>query len=592
MRLRAPDVERRLRKAARRIINASPRLKREYRKHRVPPLLGLLQSMPSVHSSTILIAPAVFLGIAAGKGVAECEAGLAVASVVAGLASTLVAMSVVGPLRCSRDLAVFSMVPIDDRAAAGYHQQQTIRAGAFLLPPMVIFYGSVVLAWQMPGGRIALVLWLGLLELAVILGFGLVLSGLLLGRIERVGCFVLLIAAVCGIAVAVVYFLGLQVPVPWQSLASALNMLLPTGWPHAVLQYGVIEQERAAWLLLVPVAVLFGCIPGSVARIGRVYRVREIMLAGDGTATAVLPPEWYGVKVDAESDDVWIAPIAPEETPDAWLPRDRNALRRYVRASAFLAGWDWGGIGGRFSVERLLRPLLSRREREITEFLLPRPPLWSRRILPLTFLAAALGVVTWSHPLFGFPAAPDAVIVCLLPLVFVTVVAISAPVRDGWASASGELAVPIAVVPIGHREAARAAMVVGVLRGLAILPAAAVAGISSFAGAGLGVWQGALTGLRCAVVFVAIHYWSYWAFTRRRTSVPTGFAPLARQGVYGTLLVSFIVAAFVSVQPELGEPWNTLLAGVMFTCGWMASRFDEWRFNRGGYDLTARPVGE
>lgn len=363
-------------------------------------------------------------------------------------------------------------------------------------------------------------------------------------------------------------------------------MLLPTGWPHAVLQYAVVQHERAAWVMLIPVAVMLACLPGALARVGRVYRVREIMLAADGTGVAVLPPEWYGVKVDVKSDDVWIAPIEQENTAEASF--DREALRRSVRASKFLAGWDWQRIGARLSVERLLQPLLSQRERALVELMLPAPPNWTGRAVPVAFLAAGCGLVPYS--LLDPPAVPPAGIVCIVPLAFVTIAAISAAVRDGWVSASGEVAAPIALVPVGHREAVRVAMVVGALRGLAILPAAVVAGISSFIGAGLDAWQGALIGLRCAVVFVAMHQWSYWVFTKRRTSVQTGFAPLLRQGVYGPLRVSFALSAFLFVLPEMGEPWNTVAAGVMFGSGYLASRFDEWRFNRGRYDLTARPA--
>lgn len=220
--------------------------------------------------------------------------------------------------------------------------------------------------------------------------------------------------------------------------------------------------------------------------------------------------------------------------------------------------------------------MLTPRERAILELLLRRRPEWTVWSMVLPLLVTALGIII----LWGGGAAPGALPVLLI----VTAVLLGAgTLVDSpemmWTSATGERSPCLVHVPVSCGEARRALLTARGVRGLCVFLAITAAGLMLYLAAGNSPWQGALTGARCGLVVFALQYW----VCLKLTACPPDHMP----GVTALLFLASIAAAVVFVFSIFGEAWSTPAAAVMFGAGWLALRYDEWRFNRAA-DLVFR----
>lgn len=597
MRLGCPETESRLREAALKRIRRSPRLREQYdggrkRVGRFRSALGCLFSalllialLPIALAAAFVpwLAPAVVLGWIAGQGGAAMDSVLGFVSLAGSVIAYLVGFGLVSGLRRSHELAILAHLPISDQDIVRVFQRDALSPGVLLLLPCVLFYATFALRRGLPGASALGTVALGSLELGCVLALAALFAGLLPRRLAMIGFLGVIVAASTGLAALVMDLLNLAAPIPWPGLAQAAKLLLPTGWVNAAVQYGLVEGETAAWLMLVPVGLLLLSMPAALERLRSAYHVRELRLVDRETAEAVFEDEslwrgWFRQRVLGESG-------RPAAVPESHQGEafDAEAARQRVLSREFLDGWNWQEQG---FVERTAASLLTRRQRDIVEFLLAKPPEWTR-VLTVVVLAGLFPVLA-----IEFLLAPPALFSCVLSAMLVLGGALVVTSRTTWTSADRMCSPAFAHVPIGYGEIMRAVMIAGTVRALMLLPVVILAGASFFLSRGLDPLEGAMVGVRSTLIAVAIHYWSFLIFRQNVTSHGPVLTNLVQIVAYPLLVVSFGVSAVALVFPGVTEPWNTLAAGGMFGSGWLVCRYDKWRFNRGTYDLIARPGSE
>jgi hypothetical protein len=156
--------------------------------------------------------------------------------------------------------------------------------------------------------------------------------------------------------------------------------------------------------------------------------------------------------------------------------------------------------------------------------------------------------------------------------------------RPNCRSAAGQISPAVIQMPLGYREVHRALLVAVCVRAMCALPIAAGLGAMTAVNLQQPPATGAGFAVRCLLVVVAAHYWTFLLFagtSRRivRFSFPAFVASLA-------LMAVFVASAIAFLLP-LGRPWPELSGTAMFAAGWLAARFDERCFNGRSHDLVA-----
>ncbi|RME93136.1 MAG: hypothetical protein D6766_08730, partial [Verrucomicrobia bacterium] len=220
------------------------------------------------------------------------------------------------------------------------------------------------------------------------------------------------------------------------------------GWLNHVYLRGFLGGDGWAWLILLPVSVVFWTLPVTRRRWLEAYRLEEEVLNLEATE-----PE-YGREPTTTEEERSDRPASSEDA-QAVRAAVREALSR-VEAPWWKAGW----------CERIARNVLTRRERTEAELILGGPLEWSgmyhwaaKRWLIAVAGVVALGLaMDWLRFVWWMP---------LLPLLFAVPVLVPAVTGawglTAWMTFAGGV-VPAALFPLHHRRLHRWLVKLGLLR--------------------------------------------------------------------------------------------------------------------------------
>lgn len=423
-------LEKRMRKAHRAELEASPGLRREFKRARKS------ESASFTRISANMLMPVFWVSIFLAMVHKQNNIGWAAGVIALWAAGTALKWGHYWfhQFYASEDLVVLNLLPLNDRQIFEYQLRGYVRSAgwigwelllgymalAFLGTPPPI-YALVIAALAQTLLVLALALhsasYLHMLPLATLAGF------------LRMTAVVLLVLIVQGFAFT-------------ESLVRATEWFLPTGWVNYVL----LRTSGDAWILLlaVPIAAIVYLARYSFARLHSFYSLEGF---------EIIPGSGHAIPEEEELTSGSFGNRAgPTEIED-------RILGRY-----FLEGVNWN-LGG--AVEKFIARFLSPRERVITEFLVAHDPGWTRSL-------------KWNFWIW--------VIVCLVVLVFGrfggTIVffaayvlgAASLPLFGGdWRgmrqSAAGGVYVPgYSLYPIQFNEMARIFLKVNLVRICAAIP--------------------------------------------------------------------------------------------------------------------------
>jgi hypothetical protein len=359
---------------------------------------------------------------------------------------------------------------------------------------------------------------------------------------------------------------GAQAGAMSPGIAYALFALSPPGWVHAAFYFGAIHGSWAAWLLLLPAAMLVGL---AARWFGGTFAIREIafsegratIAAIDGSLRLATPLFWdhrrriLAVVTRRKSQ---LASSEDAAGPAAIVPKD------------FCRPRDWARFGW---VERFVAARLTERQRLLLECVSPGQPYWTR--LWVTGLA--------------FAAAAGLVLCC------------ASDTRDrawdflaGLLNGAGLLAAIFSVssmgscgrawhayFPVGFRELLRSLFAQALWRGAAAIPAMLALNVI-----------GALLGGRslfdtvAAFAGVCLAAFSWYLFGCCLMASDSTNDTANRLVFAGWLAVTFLLVSFsLAVISPLGA-FQLPSGAAAFLVAWVISRRYAWMLDHAGIDIV------
>lgn len=608
--IRSKVFEKQARELALVRLKASPRLWRIFQKQKPAWWYWLLIGIALILSPLGIFIIFVALPFSAGMGVidrGQWQPGMG--CLVAGIAlaaATGHAAWLIQELLCSRSLAIVSHLPLSDEQFL----RQRIRRLAWAL----VIFSIVVLSFF--GG--------------VITGLGQFWTTRTLAVLGLAGVEWLIVSTLTFIIAA--YFPRVASPnaiakfAGWGGLTFAAGIiarnvinlekvmnlalvLVPTGWPLVMLQFGVLNGERHVWWLLIGVIALIGLTWASVIRLRNKYSVAEVSFTEGTFAIAVLKQEFLeeaeaaeelftqDLLEEPEDDDAVDEPALGAEIPLIrrivnWLTlanEEREAVevsadeaREVIRSRDFLQRNEWERAGW---IERASNRVFDEREHFLVELLTGGKPRWSYRlsVICVQVLAGLLILyvlsLTFGRGLFAICGH--------LALAAITGIMRGAWPGAVWRNKTGNVCSITGLLPVSVKELGRLSMVLGVARVTVLMPM--ILGMALLAIWGItGKWNlsnGGMYALKTGLILIAMHQW--W---------PVAFLPTSSTRAWWHIIIDIagivvlalswlgcLVGLFVAGDSEL---WSLAAAAGLLGCGWILQAWAQYQILKMPFDFV------
>lgn len=359
---------------------------------------------------------------------------------------------------------------------------------------------------------------------------------------------------------------GGYMPVPIQQTIAMAILATPLGWVHGAIAFGVVGGHWWGWLFLVPVAAASAY---AAWWLRRGYAIGDVLISSTGEATPVFE---YGLANDPS--EVLPTGAPSSATADHRLQADRTAdesVRKRILSGEALAPVDWSRLA---FVERFVGRGLSARQRTLIEFAYGGRLTWTRGWWIYAGLALATAAVLLLLRLM-LPELRQEGFITALPLLFVLPLIEAAA---GMKAGDKHERRIYSLYPIGLSEFVTAAARMYWLRMILWLPilvivSLAIASFSRHFAAALLVTL--LIGLVIPRVWLGIFFRGILSegpdFSWRRLMA------LLLLTIPGTSTFLLIVSIHWGI--------TAALVGLTAVSGWLAARYFDWLYLRGGMDL-------
>ncbi len=363
--LASPAFERALGRRVRRELRASKELWKEYRRNRrsrprqtrVEPLLRLL--LPGVVGGIAAVAPTgvplVLLALAL-YGAGTC---------------LLRAQGLLQGLHSSRDLNVLVHYPAADEDLLRLQWKKFHHASLWFLYTALLIYLGLVLV-KRPGLLAgAAAAGLAFLHWAALLGMAAAVAAWRpawpLGAAGKAFCFA------AGLLCLFSQGIGPYLP----SLSGLGLLAVPTGWASYALWAGILDGRAAAFLAVVPLALLVGLFPLAARRFLRTYAVGELVYQAPPPAELILESavERELVRQSEVNQELVDRPELKPQLREELRQAIPDTLERTIREGSLRRPPEWTSGG---PLERIFVGFLSPRGRAQADFLLGGRPGWTR----------------------------------------------------------------------------------------------------------------------------------------------------------------------------------------------------------------------
>lgn len=377
MKLHSPGVERGLRRAVRRVIRASPALRREARRNRRSRQFQAGPSILRVFGCVILAALLFAFGL--GNGRRGLDAQLALITLWLTAATFGFPQAVLDRLFGSPDNVPLAHLPISKKDLFGWQWQKAFRWCAWILAESLVFYGIIGVT-QAPSTA----LWLVVPVIALLqTGMLLALGNLLLWRVPLGTCQFVSLATYGALFPGLLLFNKFGRPYfEWVlSNAGVLNLVLPAGWIAQVYRQVLAPDGWANLLLLAPLACLLWLGVGA-------WRQLKSLFVETPPMEFDFPTTVSGMTEEAAAE---LATALGEKPAARSGP---TAIEDNTRNRAFLEVPDWQSLPW---LDRLFARFCTQREWMLCQFL-GAPGSQTGQVLAISgfFLLAGLALTAYA----------------------------------------------------------------------------------------------------------------------------------------------------------------------------------------------------
>lgn len=507
-------------------IRADPVLSRRYSLATGGWQRRLLRSLGSwivLPASALLIGVLVaLLGALMGGGVQKAPPGVYYL-VIAGI-SLVIAITHAGwvlrELIRSRSLAVISVLPVSDQDFVSDRVFSSLLKTLLFLAGTLLLGAGISLGAETNAVETVQILLLSTLLWAMMAALSVIVPAFLpvVYRQEftsaALGFFMLVAAG--GVVLTEIGFF------PPGLLVHTALIVLPTGWPVLMIEYGVMQKVPEAWWLLFPTGCVLTLAVAGYLRLLNRYQIQEFA-SEPGSLAAARFGSFPRHQPETPKQDVssgrpverrnwwrtarqrlrrWLQlPDESEHTED--LSREQAIAR--VREFGLTRRFDWSSSG---LVERVLARLLTDEELTTAELLAASVPQWSKGLAwPLGAATAAIALVV----AFAITVNPKiAMISGHIGFFGIFGVLAGNGLAAIWRSHDGESCALLALEPIDFQRLSRISMTIGAVRGVVVFPFVTAVALIIFWGhdGQIALMESALAGARVALIFTALHQWA------------------------------------------------------------------------------------
>lgn len=370
MKHRSREVERRLWRAARQRIAASPRLEAEYA--RLEPARREARVDAIVLRLGVAIIAAASVGLAGFLGAQTLPGAvrivLATINVIATIVTYLIAAGFVTSLRGGRDLAVLSQLPVRDADRIALALRQACYVFLLILPFWLTYYGWVAAAHGFQPSDTIIAVITAVLQCEAMVTVAAILAALVPRWLESVFALLILFVGCFASIVTVEVLRANGLRIDPARISEISFWLCPAGWVNGGFYHSMFGGRPVFWWLARPVVLMAFLVPAALSRVRRQYRIREIAF---GPPRAVFENEAFW-RIDWAR--LWRSRVSRARTAetDAEHPlAEPEPARAQVLSGGFLSPFDWARSG---LVERTVGRLLTQRERDLALLLLAMRP--------------------------------------------------------------------------------------------------------------------------------------------------------------------------------------------------------------------------
>jgi hypothetical protein len=570
MKLHSPQFEKSLRRGVKQTIRKSPRLKQEYRAAR---------KFRRHCQGTVLFRPLASVALAfVVRQVAIATGHPASALAIISLWLFLILSMHANRLRlflfASRDLLALSPLPVDKAAIFRWELQKYLRTALWLLLDLAAALGVLayyldfsVLRWGLAAG-IGILAWMTNLSLVM-----LCVARLPWKKYTHVPGVFFMIGAILVLDGKLFGWAGLLRVL--DRIAPDLNSLLPTGWAISQSQLLLPQPSWITAALLIPIAVVIGTLPNSLARLRNFYAFSELTRpeAPDLLSNPAVLPRRRGNSRPAV--------VTPRVGP--------SAIAEMIQLRQFLAGAQWSQRGW---FEMLLWKWLTPREQVLSDFVFPGGVAISAawiKILQTLAVAAAGGFVVGM-------ASPLMTVWVLGAGIFITFIMVTTQIYQSGRSfhvmLSGGLRMPLHTnFALGLPELARLLFKYTAVQLPMLLAWSIVCGMLIMY---LNQWplaQGVLYGLRGGcLLFAGRIFLVVFGFSSCTSSTGRRFGVRNLISIPPLMVVVFLfvgLGGFALLAPSPGLAWLLTLSAMLDAC--LFFFIYAWFYGRNFFDLISLP---